>query len=55
MKRLFSALLALLLLLALPAAAWAEEGSVELRTAEDLVRFPGPADRRAIRPAGASC
>ena len=39
MKRLFSALLALLLLLALPAPAWAEEGSVELRTAEDLVRF----------------
>ena len=42
MKRLFSALLALLLLLSLPAAAWAEEGNaapVELRTAEDLVRF----------------
>ena len=39
MKRLLSAVLALMILLALPAAAWAEEASVELRTAEDLLRF----------------
>ena len=52
MKRILSALLALLLLLALPAAAWAEEAAaetaepgteegetVELSTAEELIRF----------------
>ncbi len=42
MKRLLSAFLALLLLLSLPSAALAEEaddGPVELRTAEDFLRF----------------
>ena len=68
MKRLFSALLALLLLLALPTAAWAESAVVagddvnmregpgtDFRIVDCLPRGERVTVRRAIRQAGASC